>query len=554
MMAGETQDKLRIRSAEELTKQMEGLVVLKTVLNTTLDRWFLSGGTLLGACREGDFIPWDWDVEITLLTEEAYEKVGDLLGNLLEAGFEISKCNFSFENLKINALGWGARYEIQGRYLNEEQGLRARVLTQVPARFFETTEMVALRGHNFPAPSPIENFLAALYGDWKTPIRTADKQRYLSPSTYRKKSAGWINRRKTQLGKLLWPAQVQEFPKVLREQLDLFDRWDCDLGWCNLHNRTQIDKSNNSSNTCDGLSGLTILSTDDNGSRSCSHPTGRAEVSIYGDGFAMCRDVQDHETFAWNLGELSGTRISNYGVGGYGLDQALLLMEREYSQDPSDAVVLAVTSITMARCVSVYRHYIKPDEILAIKPRFRLGESDDGLHLVKYPIAKMEQLLSLSEYREHFRANDEHYGLWRKSRIDYYIRQLPKKVAARVGIGPNPSPYKTFEYEVSFWKSHEALFLGMMAFYQQLADRHGFKPVFFLQHPKRSLEYLTGKAAEQLPWTSAMARAMEQFPGITFLYEADIFAERDDIEALYTRSHHSPKANRMIADYLNTYI
>jgi len=112
----------------------------------------------------------------------------------------------------------------------------------------------------------------------------------------------------------------------------------------------------------------------------------------------------------------------------------------------------------------------------------------------------------------------------------------------------------TFEYEISFWRSHEALFLGMMTFYQQLADCHGFKPVFLLQHRKRSLEYLTGKAAEQLPWTSAMARAMEQFPGITFLYEADIFAERDDIEALYTRSHHSPKANRMIADYLNTYI
>ena len=52
-------DKLRIRSAEELSRQMEGLVVISKVLDKTLDRWFLSGGTVLGAYRDGDFIPWD---------------------------------------------------------------------------------------------------------------------------------------------------------------------------------------------------------------------------------------------------------------------------------------------------------------------------------------------------------------------------------------------------------------------------------------------------------------------------------------------------------------
>ena len=39
-------DKLRIRSSEELSNQMEGLLILKKVLSLTLKKWFLSLGDL----------------------------------------------------------------------------------------------------------------------------------------------------------------------------------------------------------------------------------------------------------------------------------------------------------------------------------------------------------------------------------------------------------------------------------------------------------------------------------------------------------------------------
>ena len=180
MSNNENNDKLRTRSAKELTRQMEGLVVLSKVLDATLERWFLSGGTLLGAYRDGDFIPWDWDVEVTVLTEEAQGKEGALLKGLLAAGFVIASSDSSWENFKIVAAGWGTEYEILGRYLKENEGLRARRMTEVPARFFETHETVTFRGHDFPAPSPTDDFLEALYGGWKTPLKTADKKSYLS--------------------------------------------------------------------------------------------------------------------------------------------------------------------------------------------------------------------------------------------------------------------------------------------------------------------------------------------------------------------------------------
>ena len=83
-------DKLRIRSSEELSNQMEGLLILKKVLSLTLKNGF-SGGTLLGAYRDGDFIPWDWDIEVTVLTEEAINKKDLIINNLLESGFILKK-------------------------------------------------------------------------------------------------------------------------------------------------------------------------------------------------------------------------------------------------------------------------------------------------------------------------------------------------------------------------------------------------------------------------------------------------------------------------------
>ena len=86
---------------------MEGLLILKKVLSLTLKNWFLSGGTLLGAYRDGDFIPWDWDIEVTVLTEEAINKKDLIINNLLEAGFILKKTNNTKENFKIVVEGWG---------------------------------------------------------------------------------------------------------------------------------------------------------------------------------------------------------------------------------------------------------------------------------------------------------------------------------------------------------------------------------------------------------------------------------------------------------------
>ena len=178
----EPDDKIRIRTEEELHLQNEGLLLIRKVLEEFGCSWFLSGGTLLGAIRDGDFIKWDWDVEVSLLTEEILDREGRLLTLLQKNGFEIIKVDRSYENYKVVAEQFGAVYELLAR--RNLKGTRARIYTVVPAKYFESMGEVELRGVSYPCPNPPEEYLEYLYGDWKTPKRTADKEEYFSRQAF----------------------------------------------------------------------------------------------------------------------------------------------------------------------------------------------------------------------------------------------------------------------------------------------------------------------------------------------------------------------------------
>ena len=128
------------------------------------------------------------------------------------------------------------------------------------------------------------------------------------------------------------------------------------------------------------------------------------------------------------------TRISNYGVNNYGLDQALLLLQRNYQKDPSKIVVLALSSTTMANCCSVYGHYLDPGNLFAVKPRFQLKKNEEELEIIKNPLVNKQDLLKLNKYIKFFRSKDQHFSLWCNFRKNYFIQQLPRNIASRFGI------------------------------------------------------------------------------------------------------------------------
>jgi hypothetical protein len=118
-------------------------------------------------------------------------------------------------------------------------------------------------------------------------------------------------------------------------------------------------------------------------------------VSLYGDSFTFGDEVDDNDAWGNILARLLGCRVGNFGVGGYGTDQALLRFIGN-SKDSAPATVLGVFADNLLRNVNQNRYFLTGGEPLAMKPRYILMHNT--LKLV--PILK----LSFEEFQHALEA------------------------------------------------------------------------------------------------------------------------------------------------------
>ncbi len=135
-------------------------------------KWFLIGGTLLGAVREKRLLPHRVCLNIAILDKD--KSAFDLLENI---GFKIMR--------KFVKYGFYATALREDVYLDLHifQEVSDGVIVQrldpkyhpecvyyakLPKKFFNRRKGVVIDDHVFPAPDHAEEFLTLTYGDWQT--------------------------------------------------------------------------------------------------------------------------------------------------------------------------------------------------------------------------------------------------------------------------------------------------------------------------------------------------------------------------------------------------
>lgn len=118
-------------------------------------------------------------------------------------------------------------------------------------------------------------------------------------------------------------------------------------------------------------------------------------IASYGDSFTHCNEVKDNETWQTFLAHILGKNVLNFGVAGYGPDQALLWYTSHHNIIASVPIVmLCIFPENINRIVNVYRNfYMYEDPLSLTKPRFVLL---GGFTLLENPIKDASELKNLT--------------------------------------------------------------------------------------------------------------------------------------------------------------
>lgn len=125
-------------------------------------------GTLLGIIRDNDFIDWDEDIDLMVLSEDK-EELLDSFWDLREIGFDVIRQDRCYHTISVMRNGEYIDFNIM-------DSVSPELRTDYGGGFFFEKHLTDLIEWDFMGlkvmiPKDYEEYLSFMYGDWRTPVR-----------------------------------------------------------------------------------------------------------------------------------------------------------------------------------------------------------------------------------------------------------------------------------------------------------------------------------------------------------------------------------------------
>ena len=159
----------------------------KTIKSCKINYW-LDGGTLLGIVRENRLLPWDNDLDISIMFP-GEENIKKLIKAFIKANKRVkvrcikNNCDYFSRNdirvIKIRnksffgLLKGNVCLEIFIRYKKDDKtyckiGEQVQV---IPNKLCKSYKDLVFKNYNYSIPHLTSEYLTFKYGDWKTPVK-----------------------------------------------------------------------------------------------------------------------------------------------------------------------------------------------------------------------------------------------------------------------------------------------------------------------------------------------------------------------------------------------
>jgi hypothetical protein len=282
-------------------------------------------------------------------------------------------------------------------------------------------------------------------------------------------------------------------------------------------------------------------------------PTDVIRIAAFGDSFVYGSEVGPNDAWARRI-EVQNPHIEvlNYGVPGYGVDQALLRFRIEGRRLAPHFAIMGFAPDDLRRLVNVYRPFISTRERPLAKPRFLLR--NDTLVLLPSPLpdtASYNHLLSDPRWIEQFGRFDQWY------QPEVYENPLYDwSATVRLAVTVWRQMYNRFFDDDrllngdTFNPASEAFRLQIALFDQFIREARAAhtEPMLVIFPDRESLVSIArGQPSIYAPLTEEMRRR-----GIEFLDLADVFPRPLDSARMdswfASKGHYSVEGNRIVAE------
>lgn len=278
-------------------------------------------------------------------------------------------------------------------------------------------------------------------------------------------------------------------------------------------------------------------------------PPGARRIFAAGESFVFGEEVADAESWCARLEALvPGGEVLNYGVGGYGTDQALLRLTRE-ARGPAETVLVGLMIENIGRNVNRFRPLWEPLTTPVGKPRYLARP--EGLELVPLPFRSLEEFVAAlrAENARAPRALAAH-EYWSDPHVPSWLTwsTFARTLGARAA-------YAERNIE-SLWRdtSGEPFLttLALLEAFRGPARAAGNARLIVVIFPMREniQALLAGAKPYWHPLTDALdARGIEWLDMSEPLLAAARTSGTNELE-LYGKSHLSPRGNEIVAQAL----